>query len=85
MHSGTPSSVSRWRKFARTAIIVAGVWFALPIAAGFVPGLVKPEHGSILWVVYGLYLGILGTITHGALLALRGPVPTSFRYRWLLV
>jgi hypothetical protein len=46
------------------------LWVLLPVLLGFVPGTLKPDHGSIIWVVSGVYASVAGVVVNAVTLLL---------------
>src|SRR5882724_9999503 len=53
---------SRLKFWKRTAIAV--LWLVSPVLMGILAATISGEHGSIVFVVVGLYVGIPGAITY---------------------
>ena len=55
----SPRYLNFWRRAA-----VAILWLAGPIFMGFLAATISGEHGSIVFVIVGLYVGIPGAISY---------------------
>lgn len=53
-----------WRSISSACVL----WLVGGAVGGMVPAAISGEHGSIIFVVLGVFTGICGAVTHGCLL-----------------
>jgi hypothetical protein len=44
--------------------VIAALWMIAPVLMGFLAAMISGEHGSVVFVVVGLYVGVSGAVSY---------------------